>query len=162
MESGTSTIKSNVLGAMLALFASTALCRLTIFVFNQENYNRAAEFSFGVTTGHPLFKMWQSRVLGPYTIKAFTFAGLDYIRAHILFQILTVAIAAFLCWRLGRKYGGNDQSAVLAITLFVMNFALLLSPPYLYSWDFLDILVVILLIDLVLVGASLPWFITLF
>ena len=51
---------------------------------------------------------------------------------------------------------------MLAITLFVVSFALLLSPPWLYSWDFLDIIVVILLIDLVLVGAPLRWFITLF
>ena len=146
---------------MLALYASMVLCRLTTFVF-WEDYNRLANLSFGVTTGHPLYRMWQSRVLGPYTIKAFTFGGLDYIRAHILFQILTVAIAAFLCWRLGRKYGGSDQSAVLAITLFVVSFALLLSPTWLCSWDFLDIIVVILLIDLVLAGASLRWFIILF
>ena len=101
-------------------------------------------------------------MLGPYIIKALTFGSLDYVQAHILFQIVTVAIAAFLCWRLGRKYGGGDQSALLALTLFVMCFALLLSPPCLYSWDFIDIIVFILFIDFVLSGKSLRWFIGLF
>lgn len=157
-----SEIKSNILGAILAFCSSIALFRLAVFVFQPENYARLAEVSLGVTTGHPVWKMWQSRVLGPYIIKALTFGSLDYVKAHMLFQIVTVAIAAFLCWRLGRKYGGSDQSALLALTLFVMCFALLLSPPWLYSWDFIDIIVFILFIDLVLSGMSLCWFIGLF
>src|SRR5947208_8507943 len=135
-----SNIKSNILGAILALFSSIALFRLVEFVFGQ-NYTKLVELSLGVTTGHPDWEYWQNRVLGPYIIKALTFGSLDYLKAHILFQIVTVAIAAFLCWRLGKKYGGNDQSALLALTLFVMCFALLLSPPeepWLLSWDFLD------------------------
>ena len=106
--------------------------------------------------------MWQSRVLGPYIIEALTFGSLNYLHAHMLFQIVTVATAGFLCWRLGRKYGGSVQSALLALTLFVMCFALLLSPPYFFSWDFIDIIIVIIFIDLVLSGMSLRWFIGLF
>jgi hypothetical protein len=163
-EGGMSNKKSNILGAILAVFSSVALFRLVEFVFGQ-NYARVVENSLGVTTGHPNWEMWQSRVLGPYIIKALTFGSLDYFKAHILFQIITVALAAFLCWRLGRKYGGSDQSALLALTLFVMCFALLLSPPeepWLFSWDFIDIIIFILFVDLVLSGASLRWFIGLF
>jgi hypothetical protein len=157
-----SNIKSNIFGATLACFSSIALCRLVAFIFPPANYAWVAEVSLGVTTGHPVWKMWQSRVLGPYFIEALTFGSLDYVKAHILFQIITVAIAAFLCWRLGKKYGGSDQIALLALTIFVMSFALLLRPPYLYSWDFIDIIVFIVFIDLVLSGKSLPWFICLF
>jgi hypothetical protein len=157
-----SKIKSNILGAILAFFLSISLFRLVAFVFQPADYIRLAETSLGVTTGHPVWKTFQNRVLGPYIIKALTFASLDYVHAHILFQIVTVAIAAFLCWRLGRKYGGSSQSALLALTLFVMCFALLISPPWLYSWDFIDLIVFILFIDLVLSGMSLLWFIGLF
>ena len=157
-----SNIKSNILGAILAFFSSIALCGLVAFIFDSANYARDAENSLGVTTGHPNWKMWQSRVLGPYFIKALTFGSLDYVKAHILFQIITVAIAAFLCWRLGKKHGGSDQSALLALTIFVMCFALVLRPPWLYSWDFIDIIVFILFIDFVMSGKSLPWFIGLF
>jgi hypothetical protein len=156
-----SDVKSNILGAILAFFSSIALCRLVEFVFGQ-NYAGLVEHSLRVTTGHPYSQLWQGRVLGPYIIKALTFGSLDYFKAHILFQIVTVAIAAFLCWRLGRKYGGGEQSALLALTLFVMCFSLLLSPPWLFSWDFIDIIIFILFIDLVLSGMSLRWFIGLF
>ena len=155
-------MSSNILGAILAFFSSIALCRLVAFVFEPANYAWAAEASLGVTKGHPVWKMWQSRVLGPYFIEALTFGSLDYVKAHILFQIITVCIASFLCWRLGKKYGGSDQSALLALTIFVMCFALLLQPPYLYSWDFIDIIVFVLFIDFILSGKSLPWFIGLF
>ena len=123
----------------------------------------SVETSLGVTTGHPDWMVFQSRVLGPYIIKALSFGSLDnYAKAYASFQITTVAIAAFLCWRLGRKYGGNDQSALLALALFVICFIWLLSPPFLYSWDFIDIIVFILFIDFVLSGMSLRWFIGLF
>ena len=158
-----STIKSNILGAILAFFSSIALSRLVTFLLPPAEYARLVEVSLGVTTGHPYYKTWQSRVLGPYIIKALTFGPLDYVHAHVVFQIVTVAIAAFLCWRLGRKYGGSDQSALLALTLFVMCFALLLSRPWLfYSWDLIDIIVFILFIDFVLSGMSQRWFIGLF
>ncbi|MSP31547.1 MAG: hypothetical protein EXR03_01830 [Pseudolabrys sp.] len=158
-----STTKSNILGALLAIFSSIALFRLVVYIFKIENYIRLTEASLGVTTGHPFWKTFQSRVLGPYAIKALTFGSMDYyLTAHIWFHIATVAIAAFLCWRLGRTYGGSDQSALLGLTVFVLCFALLLSPPWLYSWDFLDIIVFIMFIDFVLSGKSLPWFIGLF
>jgi len=157
-----SNVKSNIIGGALAVFSSIALCRLAAFVFQPEDYARIAEISLGVTTGYPVWKTFQNRVLGPYIIKALTFSPLDYIQAFIVFQIVTVSIAAFLCWFLGRKYGGNNQSALLALTVFVACFALILSPPWLYSWDLIDVIVFILFVHLVLAGMSLPWFIGLF
>jgi hypothetical protein len=129
-----------------------------------------ADVSLGVTTGHPGLRTFQSRVLGPYLIKWLSFlvqrpvfgASNYYVMAHICFHIAAVAVAAFLCWRLGRKYGGNNQSALLAFTLFTMCFALLLTPLYLYSWDFIDIIIFLVFIDFVLSDYSLPWFLGLF
>jgi hypothetical protein len=167
-----STKKSNILGAVLAVVSSIALFCYVVFGFLRffkedygfKDYVRiASNPSLGVTTGHPLWKLFQSRVLGPYLIKALSFGSLEYYgEAYVCFQIVTVAIAAFLCWRLGREYGGSDRSASLALMLFVMCFASLLSPPLLYSWDFIDIIVFLVFIDFVLSGRSLPWFLGLF
>ena len=52
--------------------------------FSAANYARLVELSLGVTTGHPVWKMWQSRVLGPYIIKALTFGSLDYVQSAYL------------------------------------------------------------------------------
>jgi len=152
--------KSNILGVILALFSSAVLFRL--YLYMAFPYDLIVQTSLGITTGHPVWRTFQSRVLGPYIVKALTFGSLDYRHAHILFQIVSVAVAAFLCWRLGKKYGGSDQSALLALTLFVTCFASLLSPSWLYSWDFIEIIVFILFIDLVLSRKGLQWFIGLF
>jgi len=157
-----SEIKSNILGAMLSFFLSIALFRLVIYIMEPTNYARAVEASLGVTTGHPVWRTFQSRVLGPYIIKMLSFELSDYITAHVWFNIATIGIAAFLSWRMGRKYGGNDQSALLGLTIFGLSVALLLSPPDLYSWDFIDIIVFLIFIDLVLSNASPAWFLLLF
>jgi hypothetical protein len=170
-----STIKSNALGATLAIISSIALSfYVAISFIHSATINRAphdfndylhftAKTSLDITTGHPLWKNFQGRVLAPYAIKALSFGSLDYYEvAYLCFQIVTLAVAAFLCWRLGRKYGGSNQSALFALMLFVMCFAFLLSPPLLYSWDFVDIIIFIVFLDLALSGFSLPWFLGLF
>jgi hypothetical protein len=157
-----SNSKSNFVGAILAIISSIGLFCLVTFTFkNTASYS--AQVSFGVTTGHPAWKVFQSRVLGPFIVKALSFGSVQhYGTAHAGFQITTVATAAFLCWRLGKKYGGDDHSAVLALALFVMCFSLLLSPPLLYIWDLIDMIVFTVFIDFILSGFSLPWFLGLF
>jgi hypothetical protein len=155
--------KSNVLGAVLAIVSALALFRLNVFVLTVKGYVHFVDISFGVTTGHPFWKVFQSRLLSPYIIKALSLGSTAwYVTAHIWFHIGTVTIAGFLSWRLGRKYGGSDQSALLALTTFFMSFAFLLSPQGICSWDFLDVVILLVFIDLVLSSASLPWFIGLF
>jgi hypothetical protein len=153
--------KSNIVGATLAFFSSPLLFRLIHFM--GVPYNRIAEISHGITTGHPLWKQIQSRVLAPYIIKALTFGSLEYRHAHVLFHIIAVAVAAFLCWRMGKKYGGTDQSALLALTVFVTCFTFLLAPPWtIFSWDFIDILVFLVFVDFVLARKGPQWFVGLF
>jgi hypothetical protein len=158
-----SETRSNIRGAGLAVISSLGLFWLVIFEFGFANYARSVGGSLGVVTGYPFWKTFQDRVLAPYIIKALSFGSLDhYFAAHIFFHIVTVAIVAFLCWRLGRKYGGDDRSALFALAIFVFSFVVLLRPPWLYSWDFIDMIVFALFVDFVLSGRSLPWFIGLF
>jgi hypothetical protein len=155
--------RSNILGAALAIGTSLGLFGIVFFVFGPARYARSVDAALGVVTGHPFWKTFQSRVLGPYLVKALSFGSLEhYTAAYIFFQIATVAAAAFLCWRLGRKFGGNDQSALFALLTFVICFVALLSPPWLYSWDLLDIIVFFVFIDFVLSNRPLPWFLALF
>jgi hypothetical protein len=153
--------KSNIIGATLALFSSLLLFRLVHFM--GVRYDFMAELTHGITTGHPLWRQLQSRVLAPYIIKALTFGSLEYRHAHIVFHIVAVAIAAFLCWRMGKKYGGSDQTALLSLTVFVTCFAFLVVSSWpLNSWDLISIIVFILFIDFVLARKGLQWFVGLF
>lgn len=156
-------IRSTILGATLAVIVSVALFAIVFLVFDRADYLQSVDASFGVTTGHPVWKTFQGRVLAPYIIKAMAFgSAAHYVAMHMVFQVVAVAIAAFLLWRLGRKIGGNDQSGLFALALFVMSFVALLRAPCLYSWDFVDLIVFTLFIDFVLSNRPLSWFIGLF
>ena len=156
-------IRSTIVGVSLAAIVSAALFAIVMFVFSRADYLQSVDASFGVTTGHPVWKTFQGRVLAPYIIKAMALGSpAHYVAAHMAFQFIAVALAAFLLWRLGRKIGGNEQSGIFALALFVMSFVALLRPPCLYSWDFVDLIVFTLFIDFVLSNRPLSWFIGLF
>ncbi len=155
--------RSTLFGAGLAVIVSLALFAIVMVVFDRASYLQSVDASFGVTTGHPVWKTFQGRVLAPYIIKAMAFGSpAYYVTAHVAFQIIAVAVAAFLSWRLGRKLGGSDHGGIFALALFVMSFVALLRPPCLYSWDFVDLIVFTLFIDFVLSNRPLVWFIGLF
>ena len=156
-------IRSTILGATLAAIVSAALFAIVMLIFDRADYLQSVDASYGVTTGHPVWKTFQGRVLAPYVIKAMAVGSPgQYVVAHMVFQVVAVGVAAFLSWRRGRRIGGNDQSALVALALFVMSFIALLRPPCLYSWDFVDLIVFTLLIDFVLSDRPLFWFIGLF
>ena len=106
--------KSNFVGAILAIISSIGLFCLVTFTFkNTVNASYSAQVSFSVTTGHPAWKVFQSRVLGPFIVKALSFGSVQYYgTAHAGFQIATIATAAFLSWRLGKKYGEIGRAHV--------------------------------------------------
>lgn len=164
LEAAQSNIASNIIGGGLAAISSTALFFWVLFYFSPSRYIRVSvQTSADVTAGHPLWETFQSRVLGPYLIEALSFGlSRNYVAAYICFQIITVAIAGFLCWRLGRKYGGGNQGALLALMIFIFCFVLLLSPPMLYSWDLIDLIVFAVFIELALSRRPTSWFIVLF
>jgi len=153
--------RSTLFGASLALVVSLALFAIVMIAFDRSAYLQSVDASYGVTTGHPVWKTFQGRVLAPYLIKAMAFGSpAYYVMAHMVFEV--VAVAAFLLWRLGRKFGGSEHSGIFVLALFVMSFVALLRPPCLYSWDFVDLIVFTLFIDFVLSGRPLAWFIGLF
>lgn len=155
--------RANIFGAALALATSLGLFGIVMLIFGPARYARSVEAAYGVATGHPFWRTFQSRVLGPYAIKALALGSAHYyMAAYIFFHIVTMAVAAFLCWRLGRTYGGSERSGLFALELFIFFFLLLMSPPWLYPWDFLDIIVFFVFIDFVLADRPLAWFVGLF
>lgn len=159
----TSATRANVFGAALATATSLGLFGIVMLIFGPARYARSIEAAYGVATGHPFWRTFQSRVLGPYFIKALALGSTEnYTAAYISFHIVSMAVGAFLCWRLGRKYSGSERSALTALLLFIFFFVSLLSPPWLYVWDFLDIVVFFVFIDFVLSERPLAWFVGLF
>jgi hypothetical protein len=65
----------------------------------------------------------------------------------------------YLAWRLGWRVGANLGAAMLALFVVETSFFFLLAPPWLYAWDYLDIIVFLVFVDFVVAGKSWPWFV---
>ena len=65
---------------VIVFIAASAVCALflvrVIVLFYQKDYGRAVDAARGVVTGHPHWRVYQSRVLGPWMVKLLAYPGL--------------------------------------------------------------------------------------
>jgi hypothetical protein len=146
-----------LLGTGLSVFFALVQFRLIVLVLG-PNYGRAVDAAAGVLNGHPHWRAFQPRVLGPLLVELTSLVLPSFLAAHVFYSIATLAVMGFLAWRLGWRYGGTIASALLALFAFEASFAFLLSPPWLYAWDYLDIIVFLVFVEFVIEGKSWPWF----
>jgi hypothetical protein len=146
-----------LLGIGLSALFAIAQFRLIVFVFGKD-YGRAVDAAMGVVAGRPHWRAFQSRVLGPYLIDGLSHVFPSYLAAHVAYSIGTLAVMSFLAWRLGYRLGGTVSSALLALFVFEAGFAFLLSPPWLYAWDYISIILFLLFVGFVAEGQSWIWF----
>ena len=146
-------------GALAALFA-LAQFRMIVIVFGAD-YGRAIQAARGVVEGTPHWRVYQGRVLSPYTIEGLSAVFPSFTAAHVFFSIATLAAAGWLAWRLGERLAGR-RGAVLGLVTLHATFALLLARPWLYAWDHVDVIVFLLFVDFAIQGKRWPWFAGLF
>ncbi|MDE1991016.1 MAG: hypothetical protein KGI75_00865, partial [Rhizobiaceae bacterium] len=125
------------------------------------DYRRAADAALGVLLGQPHWRTFQARVLGPWLVDVLSSVMPSFLAAHIAFSLLTLWAMGFLSWRLGWRLGSKLGAGMLGLFVFQASFAFILSPPWLYAWDYVDIIVFLLFVDFVVGGRSWPWFVVL-
>jgi hypothetical protein len=145
----------------LALFLALVQFRLIAFVLDRD-LERSVNAALGVVSGRPHWRIYQSRVLGPYLVDALTAVLPSYSAAHAFFAVAALTVAGYLAWRLGRRIGASTLAALLGLVVFHLAFAGLLSRPWLYAWDFLDAIVFLVFLDCVVARRSWPWFAALY
>src|SRR5207249_2203785 len=107
----------------------------------------------GVVTGHPYWRIAQSRLLGPWLVQAMTPLFHSYLGAHVAYSLIAVTVAGVLAWRIGGWLG--------FLTL-QFCFTALLSPPWLYVWDYFDLVAFLVFVQFVRAGRPWPWFVGLY
>ena len=58
--------------AGLSLVCALVQFRLIMFILGPGNYQKSVDAALGVVTGHPHWRIAQSRVLGPWLVQALT------------------------------------------------------------------------------------------
>jgi len=136
--------------------------RIILLAFGMTGYMASVDIVFGVTTGHPYWRECQSRVLSPYAVKAIALLTHSHVAAHILFGILMLTLAGCVAWNLGEKVGGDTKSALISFLAMQMGFTSLLSPHWLYAWDFTGLVLFLVFVIFVAESKRWPWFVALF
>jgi hypothetical protein len=143
----------------ISLFISVAQVRLINMFLN---FKMNADVTHGVFIGKPAWRLFQNRILGPALIESISRVfSVEPTVAYSLFACLTLSIAGCLAYSLGNKLAGN-LGGVLSFTALNLGFALLLSNPYLYAWDFIDIIVFFIFVHFIVAEKPYPWFVMLF
>lgn len=126
-----------------ALVALVALLqyRVTILIHG-PHLGQLVEASRGVTLGHPHWRVYQGRVLGPFALDVVHRAtGIDLEVVFVLF--LAAAALAFnaFVYLLARRFTGDAKVGLITMGAASLGFVLLLDRAWLFPWDLLDLLV---------------------
>lgn len=148
------------LGLGLSTLFALAQLRLMLMLFG-DRYASNVEAAQGVLLGQPHWRTYQPRVLGPWLIEMISHVLPSFFAAYIAFSIVTLTAMGFLAWRLGWRVGGGLGAALLALFVCEASFSLLLSPPWFYAWDYLDILIFLVFVDFIAAGRPWHWFVVL-
>jgi len=132
-----------------------------IMLFFQGSYYDSVNAAVGVLTGHPHWVVYQNRVLGPWIIAQMNLIFPNYAMSYDIFSIIMITIVGYLASILGREVAGSP-GMLMALLTFQMSFVMLLSPPWLYVWDYLSTMFFFIFIIIIQKGWSYRWIILLF
>jgi hypothetical protein len=116
---------------------------------------RSVQAEQGVIDGFPHWRVFQSRVLGPWVEKIVSLPfGSNLLIGHVVVAVVMLTLCGVVMFYAGRDIGGNHAgwSSLLA---FQALFALTMARPWLYIWDYFVLLVAAAFLLLVIRRA--PW-----
>ena len=149
-ESYARTTVTRSLAVWAAAFAlSLAQWRHTAYFFgncdlsqicDMRDVTRAVEAEVGVLQGYPHWRHFQSRLLGTGAEYAVNLVvGVDFTVAHMIVAIAVLTLCGVTMFYAGRAIGSR-QHGWTALFAFETLFALLMSRPWLYIWDYFILL----------------------
>ena len=124
---------------------STLSIFVSLFVFmllntiHSDRLKILIDASVGVVDGNPGWIAFQNRLMGPYMLKFLINNGLTEELSVIIFVVFFVVINNLLFTHLLFKITNNQKITISYILLFNALFVLT-QHPWLYAWDFIDIL----------------------
>jgi hypothetical protein len=122
------------------------------------DYIREAELVF---LGTPTWRVYQSRVLGPYLVQALSYPLSSYESAYELFNVFCLAVAGYLSYFVGTLIN-RQAGGIINFLLFQCLFALLLNGYQLHVWDTIGVTIFYAFVFIAIRGLSWKWTVLLF
>ena len=147
--------------ARTAAVASIALALVQyrlIYNILGSDYPRSIMAAFGVVHGRPHWRIYQSRILGPYLLNSLTNVMPGGASAYVLTTIALLVVGGLLACRLGNRIAG-EPGAWRALFATHAAFAFLLAKPWLYIWDYYDLVIFLAFTLFVIEKRPTLWFV---
>lgn len=142
------SVRTHVAYLALASVASMVLFRVIILIFGRQ-YKLSVEAAQGILIGEPHWRVFQSRLLGPYLVEAASFVFGTFLKAHVFCSVVLLASAGYLMLvRLTHLYRDSTR-ALLGYFVFLLLFVFCVNSPWLYIWDLVDVVLFVLFCDFV-------------
>lgn len=147
--------------ALLAGVVALVQMRLVILIFGPQ-YRLSVEAAQGVLRGEPHWRVYQSRLLGPWLVEAVSRLVGSFITAHVVCMVVLFAAAGFVVlWQLRRDHGASAPM-LAGYLAFVVLVVCCFQRPWLYVWDCIDLLLFALFSAFVCRGLRWPAFAALY
>jgi hypothetical protein len=97
-----------------------------------------ARLMLDITNGQAYWRAYQSRLIGPWTIRLLSGLMKDDGRAFLVFAAMGIVTANIVAAWLSAYYLRNRFHAAIALNLFVLGYVLLFD-YWTYPWDFIEV-----------------------
>ena len=155
------SVRTHLVHVALASVASLVLFRVIILIFGRQ-YKLSVDAAQGVLIGEPHWRVFQSRLLGPYLVEAASVVFDTFLKAHVFCSVVLLALAGYLMLvRLTHLYRDSIR-ALLGYSVFFFLFVFCVNSPWLYIWDLVDVVLFVLFCDFVAHRRDYRFFVALF
>jgi hypothetical protein len=129
-----------ILTGAVVLFLASGQVRLIHATFDTHlaSHIEAAE---GVVNGLPHWRVFQSRVLGPYLVQAATWTGLSPEAAYDALMVIWLAVFFAVMIAAATRLWNSTLAGYAAAGAAAFLNATLMQGEWLYAWDFIDLIV---------------------
>ena len=129
----------SALGILVLALAFALVEMRVVRVAMPGAFKRSSDVAEGVVHGVVAWRIYQSRVLGPYLIAALSGLTGSFLRAFDLLATLSLAFAGYATLALTERLADGRRPPLAAFALLQLTFLLLLITNWIYPWDLISI-----------------------
>ena len=118
-----------------------------VILLHADDLNQLIAAAYGITIGEPHWRVYQNRLLGPFSVKLMAeFFQMTYAHIYLFVMMGLLLIQNLLFFYLFYHLTSDKRLSLRYTFYFVACFVALQHTTWLYLWDYIDIIVFTLLI----------------
>lgn len=138
---------------LLGLVALSLLEYRAVGLIQGANLQAEVDIVTGILTGHPYWKAYQNRILGPVIVAGLShLTGLPLAVTYRAFCFAAICLANVVCYFLFWDHGRRSRQAWAYPIAYAWLFVAFQDPEWLYLWDYVDLTTMLLFAWAIVMG----------